>query len=68
MFTLTPDNNYKINHDEYFEIQSAIDNIEVWLDIMADYCEYNVENEKVCPLITLLEQVKSEMKKVTEHF
>lgn len=61
-------NNYEIPETQFLEIQEAMHNIGVLLDIMYDYCDYNVENSKVYPLITMIEQLHLEKKKITEKF
>lgn len=61
-------NNYEIPEAQFLEFQEAVHNIGVLLDIMYDYCDYNVENVKIYPLITMIEQLNLEKKKITEMF
>ncbi len=61
-------NNYEMTEEQYAEIQDAMHNIGVLLEIMYDYCDYNNENVKIYPLITMVEQLKTEKRKITEKF
>ena len=59
------DNNYEMTEEQYVEIQEAMCNISALLDIMHDYCHHNAENVKICPLITMVEHLILEKKKIT---
>ena len=62
------DNQCSITEEQYTDIQEAVQNIGALLDIMYDYCDYNAENVKINPLITLIEQMQSEKRKITSKF
>jgi len=53
---------------QWDKIQETMDNICIYMDIMYDYCNHNIENVKIYPLITLIEQIKLETKKITDKF
>ncbi len=53
---------------EYRELQEIIFNILDITDIMHGYCEHCLENKKMSPLLTLIEKIQVEIKKITEKF
>lgn len=57
-----------MTEEQYDEIQDAMCNIGILLDIMKDYCEYNAEKPKICPLITMVEQLQVEKRRITNKF
>lgn len=54
--------------DEFIEIESAFDVIFDLICVMKDYCEYNAEHEKICHMLTLLEQIMPQSKIITDKF
>jgi len=61
-------NNYEMTEEQFDEIQDAMCNIGSLLDIMKDYCEYNAEKAKICPLIKMVEYIQSEKRRITNKF
>jgi len=57
-----------LTEEQFDEIEDTMNNICIYTDIMYDYCNHNIENNKIYPLITLFEHIKSETSKITEKF
>ncbi len=56
----------KVSKKEFIEIETAIRNISDLVDLMYDYCEYNLDSEKIPALHALLPKIKIECTIITD--
>lgn len=53
-------NENDFNQGDYAEIMCAVNDINCYLEVLADYCEHNIENTKIYPLVKIIEQLQKE--------
>ena len=66
MKILSKNNNriYEFSEEQYEKLEIAIGNVDAVLDVMNDFCEYNLGESKVSQIHTLVEYLKTECKKI----
>lgn len=50
------------------DIENYIRKIDDNLNILEDYCNYNLENKKICPILGIIEQLKLYIGNIQKHF
>jgi len=59
---------YEMPEEIYDEMQEAAYNTEHFLEIAKDYCDFNMETEKIAHLLVLIEMLRNEFKRITDKF
>ena len=59
---------YSLSEKEVYEIEEAFGNIMDLFYVINGYCEHNIEDKKICPLLTILEQIQSQSKIISDKF
>ena len=57
-----------LTENQYSEMREAILNTLDLIDIMLDYCDYNSDNTKISPLLTMITKIRLEIKKLRKNF
>lgn len=50
------------------DIEIQIRKIRDNLNILEDYCHYNLENNKICSILSIIEQTKYYIESIQKHF
>lgn len=50
------------------DIEANIRKIGDNLNILEDYCQYNLDNTKICPILSMIEQLRFSIRNIEKHF